>query len=94
MEKQTQPAKEIVETQFHDGSEGSRIGGDNISKYPSVGSLDENTPNESDHPYASLPARDNSIPESLPELVRRRNNRARDVATGFDVQDNEIYPRT
>lgn len=93
MNKTIRDPIEAVPEPFIEGSAGSRLGAHNIRKYEQH-NLNENAPSVSDHAFESLPIRDNSPAENSPEMVRRRNNHARDCATGFDVQDNEIYARS
>lgn len=47
---------------------------------------------ETDHPYESLPVINNLIHKDSPELVRRKNAKARDERTGYRITDNRVYP--
>lgn len=76
---------------YKEGSEGSKIRSNNPKKYDSV-SIEEKTPNMTDHKYESNSVIDNGILLDSPELTRRQNSHARDRRNGYKITDNAVYP--
>lgn len=73
------------------GSEGSKWSGQNDRQYPITGKLAEYSPKYTDHAFESHGETNNIIMSDSPEMVRRKNSRARDKRNGFRVTNNGIY---
>lgn len=78
---------------YKEGSEGSKLRSNNPKKYDTM-SLDENTPNITDHKFESNPIIDNGVLSDSPELTRRENSHSRDRRNGFKQTENTVFART
>ena len=88
----TRPAFNSPKSQYTKGSEGSRVETDNKNeKVDRENNAVVQAPAMTDHVFASNPVIDNRIHEDSPEMVRRKNAKARDCRTGFRVTDNRVY---
>jgi hypothetical protein len=89
--KITRAAFKSPKSAYKSGSEGSRVETDN----PPLSFSDNvvaQAPAVTDMPFASNPVIDNCIHEDSPEMVRRKNAKARDCRTGFRITENRVYP--
>jgi hypothetical protein len=88
--KVSRAAFKSPESAYKKGSAGSRVETDN----PPLSFSDNvvaQAPAETDMPFASNPVVDNRIHDDSPEMVRRKNAKARDCRNGYRVTDNRVY---
>lgn len=89
--KVSRPESKSPDSQFKAGSEGSRIETENPREYPCEKLSSMQTPKETDHIFGSHALVDNRIHDDSPEMVRRKNNKNRDVRNGYRITDNRVY---
>lgn len=88
----SRPAFNSPKSTYRKGSEGSRVETDNKNEQvDKENNAVAQAPATTDHVFASNPVVDNRIHEDSPEMVRRKNAKARDCRNGFRITDNRVY---